>query len=78
MISWWINLVVKKIKCPYCGYVGEPRDFTYIYESVLYLADHEVLPEERERPVVVICPKCGKGFFLESPYEKLLEKMKES
>ncbi|ADI31873.1 hypothetical protein Shell_0757 [Staphylothermus hellenicus DSM 12710] len=67
---------MKKIKCPYCGYEGDPKEFTFIYESVLYLADHEVLPEQRERPVVVVCPKCGRGFFLESPYKKLLEKMK--
>ncbi len=65
----------KKIKCPYCGYEGRPEDFTYIYESVLYIADHEVAPEERERPPLVICPRCKKGFFLESPYRKLLERI---
>lgn len=68
---------MKKIKCPYCGFEEEPKEFTYIYESVLYVADHEVVREERERPIVVVCPKCGKGFFLESPYKKLYEKLSE-
>jgi len=65
------------IKCPYCGFTGKPSDFTYMYESVLYLADHSVLPEERERPVLVICPRCKQGFFLQSPYQKLVDKLSE-
>ncbi|OYT40601.1 MAG: hypothetical protein B6U89_01595 [Desulfurococcales archaeon ex4484_58] len=69
---------MKKITCPYCGYTSEPKDFLYIYESVLYLRNHEVVPEERERPVLIICPRCKKGFFLESPYQKLLEKLYSS
>ncbi len=67
--------MVKKIKCPYCGYTGEPKDFTYMYETVLYLADDHVVPEERERPILVICPRCGRGFFLKTPYSKLIEKI---
>lgn len=61
---------MKKIVCPYCGYASDPSGFDYMYETVLYIADHEVLPEERNRPVLVICPRCRKGFFLESPYKK--------
>ncbi|RLG81228.1 MAG: hypothetical protein DRO13_01750 [Thermoprotei archaeon] len=63
------------IKCPYCGFIGKPRDYTYMYEAVLYVADQEVLKEERERPVLLICPRCNRGFFLESPYQKLLERL---
>ncbi len=66
---------MKKITCPYCGYTGDPSEFEYMYESVLYVADHEVLPEERDRPILVICPKCRGGFFLESPYKKVIKKM---
>ena len=69
-------LDMKKITCPYCGYTSDPSGFDYMYESVLYVADHEVLPEERDRPILVICPKCRRGFFLESPYKKIIEKMK--
>ncbi|MET1160084.1 MAG: hypothetical protein ABWW65_03900 [Thermoprotei archaeon] len=65
----------KVIACPYCGYRGKPEDFTYIYESVLYVADDHVLPEERERPVLVVCPRCKRGFFLESPYKKLVNRL---
>jgi len=72
-----IGLKARLVKCPYCGFTGEPSDFTYMYEAVLYLADHSVLPEERERPVLVICPKCRQGFFLQSPYQKLVEKLSE-
>jgi uncharacterized C2H2 Zn-finger protein len=66
----------RTIRCPYCGYEGPASDFTFMYESVLYMADHEIIGEKRERPPLVICPRCGRGFFLESPYTKLVEKMK--
>ena len=46
-----------------------------MYESVLYIADHEVLPEDRERPVLIICPRCKRGFFLESPYRRVVERI---
>ncbi len=67
--------MVREITCPYCGFTGPPKEFYYMYETVLYLADHEVLREDRERPVLVICPRCRKGFFLESPYKKVVEKI---
>ncbi len=60
----------KGITCPFCGYKGKPEDFYYMYESVLYMADHSVVKEERERPILVICPRCKKGFFLENPYTR--------
>lgn len=60
----------KTITCPFCKYRGKASDFTYIYESVVYVIDNYVSPEERERPVLVICPRCKQGFFLESPYKK--------
>ncbi len=66
--------MVSRIRCPFCGYEGDPKDFDYMYESVLYMADHEVLHEERERPILVICPRCRKGFFLEDPYSRIKEK----
>lgn len=69
--------MMKKIKCPYCGYIGETRDYTYMYETVLYMNNDTVIPEERERPILVICPKCRQGFFLESPYNKLIEKISD-
>ncbi len=69
--------MVKKIKCPYCGYTGEPSDFTYMYETVLYMTENHVIPEERERPILVICPRCRQGFFLKSPYSKLIDKIME-
>jgi len=65
-----------EIKCPHCGNVSEAKDYTLIYESVLYAVDYEVEREERIRPPILICPKCGKDFWLESPYEELWKKMK--
>lgn len=63
--------MVKKLTCPYCGFKGEPKDFYFMYESVLYTTSTEdVVKENRERPVLVICPRCKQGFFLESPYER--------
>ncbi|WP_448577873.1 hypothetical protein [Thermosphaera sp.] len=60
-----------KLKCPKCGFEGEFKEFTFMYESTIYVADEQALPEERERPILVICPRCGEGFFLESPYSKI-------
>lgn len=66
---------MKKITCPYCGYAGKPCDFYYMYEAVLYATDsEEVIKESRERPPLVICPRCKKGFFLESPYKRFYTK----
>jgi len=62
------------LKCPFCGFEGEISDFTFMYEVVLYTVDHEVLREDRERPPLVICPKCKQGFFLESPYKRFYGK----
>jgi len=70
-----VSVLSKEIVCPYCGFKAPPEEFTYMYESVLYLADDRLLQEERERPVLVICPKCGGGFFLKSPYQKVFEKI---
>ncbi len=65
----------KKITCPYCGFTGEPKDFYFIYEVVLYATStDDVVKEERERPPLVVCPKCKQGFFLESPYKRFYEK----
>ena len=66
-----------EITCPYCGFKGTPRDFYYMYESVLYIADSKTIPEERSRPILVICPVCKNGFFLESPYKLLIDRLKE-
>lgn len=63
--------VASKIKCPHCGYEGERGDFVYMYEVTLYVVDSDVEREERERPVLVVCPRCKQGFFLEDPYGKL-------
>ncbi|MEZ0394491.1 MAG: hypothetical protein ABWK00_05575 [Desulfurococcaceae archaeon] len=62
-----------KITCPFCGFSGSPGDFTYMQESVLYVADGEVLEEQRERPLLAICPRCRRGFFLEDPYARARE-----
>ena len=62
--------MAKKLKCPHCGFEGEAPDFYYMYEVTLFVYDSKVEPEERERPVLVICPKCRQGFFLEDPYAK--------
>lgn len=61
---------LKTIKCPFCGYIGKSSDFTYIYESVIYIFDDQVSKEERDRPVLVVCPRCGQGFFMKSPYSR--------
>lgn len=61
---------MSRIECPHCGYKGRPADFTYIYESTIYVINGHAEKEERERPVLVVCPRCKQGFFLEDPYRK--------
>lgn len=61
----------RKLECPHCGYKSGVREFLYMYEATLYLVNSEVEKEERERPILVICPRCGQGFFLEDPYSKI-------
>lgn len=53
-----------------CGYEGKRKEFMYIYEATIYLIDSNVEKEERERPVLVVCPVCKQGFFLDDPYFK--------
>lgn len=65
---------MKTIKCPWCGFTGKPGEFLYIQETTLYYTGKGVDMEERERPLMVVCPRCREGFYLESPYSKLLEK----
>jgi ribosomal protein S27AE len=62
-----------RLKCPHCGFEGEAEDFTYMYEVTLYLVDSHVEREERERPILVVCPRCKQGFFLESPYSRFYQ-----
>ncbi|MEM1695009.1 MAG: hypothetical protein QXO48_01950 [Desulfurococcaceae archaeon] len=62
---------MKTIKCPYCGFEDKSPEFTYIYEATLYVHSGEVEREERERPVLVVCPRCKQGFFLEDPYARV-------
>ena len=59
---------MKVIKCPYCGFEGESGLFDYLYEVTLYVINATIEKEERKRPVLVICPHCKQGFFLEDPY----------
>ncbi|WP_156915429.1 hypothetical protein [Desulfurococcus amylolyticus] len=68
---------MKTIKCPWCGFMGEPGEFLYIQEATLYYTGKGVDREERERPLMVVCPRCREGFYLESPYSKLLEKTRD-
>ncbi|MEM0506158.1 MAG: hypothetical protein QXW58_02715 [Thermosphaera sp.] len=67
-----------KLKCPKCGFEGDSKIFLFMYETTLYLLDHETIPEERERPILIICPKCGEGFFVESPYRKAVETLRDT
>ncbi len=60
----------KKVRCPYCGYEADISEYYVMYESVLYAADDSVVPEDRVRPPLFICPRCKQGFFLESPYKR--------
>ncbi|MGQ4832619.1 MAG: hypothetical protein ACP6IS_01820 [Candidatus Asgardarchaeia archaeon] len=62
------------IKCPFCGFEGYASEFYLMYESVIYEKQGNIEKELRERPPVVICPKCKQGFFLESPYERFFKK----
>lgn len=64
---------MENITCPHCGYSGMSEDFYYIYESTIYVIDEEVQPEERDRPVLIICPRCRQGFFIEDPYWRFHE-----
>ncbi len=64
-----------KIKCPYCGYVGDSKDFYLLYEAVVNVALYKPLREERERPPLIICPKCGKAFPSGDFYGKIREKL---
>lgn len=59
---------MKKLTCPHCGHAGDVTEFTFMYESTIYVVDNHVEKEERDRPVLVVCPKCKQGFFLEDPY----------
>jgi len=67
----------KNIKCPFCGFEGNPKDFYLMYEVVLYEKEGIVEKELRERPPLVICPKCNQGFFLKSPYERFFRPQKK-
>jgi len=60
-----------KLKCPNCGFEGGVEEFSFMYETTIYVVEDQPLPEERERPILVICPRCGEGFFLDSPYSKV-------
>lgn len=59
-----------KIKCPHCGFEGDSSEYIFIYEVTLYVIDSRVEREERERPILVVCPKCKQGFFLDNPYKR--------
>lgn len=62
---------MRKLVCPHCGFEGSTEEFYYMQEAVLYVRDSKVLREERERPLLVICPRCRNAFFLEDPYKNL-------
>lgn len=62
-----------KIKCPHCGFEEEASAFKFIYEVTLYVINSHVEREERERPILVVCPRCKQGFFLENPYRRFYE-----
>ena len=68
-------VLLVKIKCPYCGFEGEASEFLYMYEVTLYVVNSRVEREERERPLLVICPKCREGFFLDNPYKRFYSKL---
>ncbi len=65
---------VAQIKCPFCGFQGKANEFYLMYEAVIYESSGITEKEKRERPPLVICPNCGNGFFLESPYERFFKK----
>lgn len=62
-----------KLRCPRCGFEGDSKIFLFMYETTLYMINSKTIPEERERPIMVICPRCGEGFFMESPYYKVVK-----
>jgi len=66
---------MKKIKCPYCGFEGEPKEFYLLYEAVVNVTLTSASKENRERPPLIICPKCGKAFPTANFYEKLRRKI---
>jgi len=66
-----------KIKCPYCGFEGEPKDYYLLYEAVVNVALFKPMEEGRERPPLLICPKCGKAFPLGEFYGKVKEKLRK-
>ncbi|ADV64666.1 hypothetical protein [Desulfurococcus mucosus] len=63
------------LKCPRCGFTGRPEEFTFMQEATIYYTGRGLEHEERERPIMVICPRCGEGFYLESPVKRLLERL---
>ena len=66
-----------KIKCPYCGFEGEPKDYYLLYEAVVNVALFKPMEEGRERPPLLICPKCGKAFPSGEFYGKVKEKLRK-
>ncbi|MEM4718090.1 MAG: hypothetical protein QXE81_04960 [Desulfurococcaceae archaeon] len=64
----------EKMKCPLCGYEGNKEEYFYMHEATIYVVDDEVEREERERPILVICPRCKQGFFLIDPYLRFRSK----
>ncbi|MEM1628627.1 MAG: hypothetical protein QXP02_00975 [Desulfurococcaceae archaeon] len=58
-----------KIKCPFCGFEGSSENYDYMYETTLYMVNSSITREERERPILVICPRCKQGFFMDNPYK---------
>lgn len=64
----------EKLKCPLCGYEGNRDEYLYMYETTIYIVDSEIEREERERPIMIICPRCKQGFFLVDPYSRLRSK----
>ncbi|MGC8953816.1 MAG: hypothetical protein ACP5N5_03760 [Desulfurococcus sp.] len=55
---------MKTIKCPWCGFMGEPGEFLYIQEATLYYTGKGVDREERERPLMVVCPGVERASIL--------------
>lgn len=66
---------MRVLKCPRCGFTGRAEEFIFIQEVTLQYTSKGIQLEERERPLTVVCPRCGEGFPLEPPYAKLLEKI---
>lgn len=66
-----------KIKCPHCGFEGEAKDYFLLYEAVVNVSLYYVFRESRERPPLLICPKCNKTFVLEEHYEIIKRKLRK-